>query len=353
MNNIFNLPNDIVIYGIGFYGASCLEYINDNFDTQVKYIIDNKLCLEINDYNGIPIISYQDYLDLKLELFIVITIRSGNTIELDEIVKSTINYIYFDQLFILNNYKNLNKVANLFIDNESKILFSSILGKRSSFIGRVEEVLIKGDQYFCLPDFQRRTNQLFIDCGAYVGDTFEKWLQINEGNIGGYIGIDPFIEHKRLFQNRLKRLSTEYILDESNINFLVAFASNCHTSTKINHNLKNKSRTSLTRNDINTFGKELSSVEIIKIDDLAIKYLKNYKSIFIKMDIEGSEFKALLGAEKIIKRYKPLLAISIYHRIDDLIRIPLLINKFSNKYKLYLRHHSPTLDETVLYCIHD
>ena len=348
-NNMFNLPNEIVIYGIGFYGASCLEYINDNFDTQISYIIDNNLCLEINNYNGIPVISYQSYLDLKLELFIVITIRSGNVVKLDEIIKSTINYIYFDQLYILNNYKDLN----LFQDDESKILFSSILGKRSSLIGRVEEVLIKTDQYFCLPDFQRRSDQLFIDCGAYVGDTFEKWLQINEGNIGGYIGIDQFIEHKRLFQNRLKRLSTEYILDESNINFLVAFASNCHTSTKLNHNLKNKSRTSLTRNAINTSGKKLSSVEIIKIDDLASKYLKTHKSIFIKMDIEGSEFKALLGAEKIIKKYKPLLAISVYHRIDDLIRIPLLINKFSDKYKLYLRHHSPTLDETVLYCIPD
>ena len=42
-NTIFNLPNEIVIYGIGFYGASCAEYINDNLDTRIKYIIDNKV----------------------------------------------------------------------------------------------------------------------------------------------------------------------------------------------------------------------------------------------------------------------------------------------------------------------
>ena len=348
---MFILPKEIAIYGIGFYGASCFEYINDNLDTQISHIIDNNLCLKNHNYNGIPVISYQNYLDLKLELFIVITIRSGNAIELDEIVKSTTNYIYFDQLYILNNYKDLNNVGNLFQDDESKILFSSILGKRSSFIGRVENSLIKSDQYFCLPDFQRSANQLFIDCGAYVGDTFEKWVQINEGNIGGYIGIDPFIEHSRLFKNRLKRLKSEYILDEKNINFIVAFVSNCHSSTTLNHNLNNRSRTSLTRNETNTSGKKKNPVEIIKIDDLVIKSLEKYNSIFIKMDIEGSEFKALLGAEKFIKKYKPLMAISVYHRIDDLIRIPLLIKSFTNEYKLFLRHHSPTVDETILYCI--
>ena len=69
------------------------------------------------------------------------------------------------------------------------------------------------------------------------------------------------------------------------------------------------------------------------------------------MDIEGAEYKALLGAEKTIKKYKPKLAICIYHKPEDVWEIPWLIHQFNPNYKFYLRHYSLTSPETVLYAI--
>ncbi|MHC6204030.1 FkbM family methyltransferase [Breznakiellaceae bacterium SP9] len=70
---------------------------------------------------------------------------------------------------------------------------------------------------------------------------------------------------------------------------------------------------------------------------------------FIKMDIEGSGKDALLGSKDVIIRDKPKLAISLYHRCDDFYKISDLILSFRSDYKLYMRHASDKLWETVLF----
>lgn len=70
---------------------------------------------------------------------------------------------------------------------------------------------------------------------------------------------------------------------------------------------------------------------------------------FIKMDIEGSELKALHGAERIIKRYAPKMAISLYHKPNDVVEIPEFIMKCNPDYKFWIRHYAYTENETVLY----
>ena len=72
---------------------------------------------------------------------------------------------------------------------------------------------------------------------------------------------------------------------------------------------------------------------------------------FIKMDIEGAEYNALLGAERLIRERHPKLAICVYHSIEDYIRIPLLIRSFYSGYRFYFRHHSVTSGESVLYAL--
>lgn len=72
---------------------------------------------------------------------------------------------------------------------------------------------------------------------------------------------------------------------------------------------------------------------------------------FIKMDIEGAEYKAIRGAAKLIERCKPKLAISIYHKVEDIWELPELILKICPDYRLYMRHYSIAQAETVLYAI--
>ena len=72
---------------------------------------------------------------------------------------------------------------------------------------------------------------------------------------------------------------------------------------------------------------------------------------FIKMDIEGSELEALKGSREIIKKYKPRLAICVYHKKEDLVEIPSYIKELVPEYKFYIRHYSNDAGETVLYAV--
>jgi hypothetical protein len=73
------------------------------------------------------------------------------------------------------------------------------------------------------------------------------------------------------------------------------------------------------------------------------------KTTFIKMDLEGYEELALLGAKETIKRDKPKLAISIYHGKDDYWKLPNIILDADSEYRFYIRHYTLFNNETVLY----
>jgi FkbM family methyltransferase len=72
---------------------------------------------------------------------------------------------------------------------------------------------------------------------------------------------------------------------------------------------------------------------------------------FIKMDIEGAELDALKGAEASIRRHRPKLAISLYHRPEDFTEIPRYIDSLDLGYRFYLEHHTLYQNETVLFAV--
>ncbi|WP_233709106.1 FkbM family methyltransferase, partial [Helicobacter muridarum] len=73
--------------------------------------------------------------------------------------------------------------------------------------------------------------------------------------------------------------------------------------------------------------------------------------VFIKMDIEGEEMNALKGMIDIITAYQPILAISVYHAPTDVYTIPKYIASLNKHYKVYFRHYSQGLIESVMFFI--
>jgi FkbM family methyltransferase len=89
-------------------------------------------------------------------------------------------------------------------------------------------------------------------------------------------------------------------------------------------------------------------IKTIAIDDLVTT--GDFPQIdFIKMDIEGSELEALKGAESVLRKFKPKLAITVYHDFKDFWTIPQYLDSLGLGYRFYLRHFTIHAEETVLF----
>lgn len=83
------------------------------------------------------------------------------------------------------------------------------------------------------------------------------------------------------------------------------------------------------------------------LDDL----LPNAPIDFIKFDVEGAEIPAIQGARRLLERHRPVLAISLYHRPDDLWAIPETLDSLCPGYRLFIRQHYFNSFDCVLYAI--
>lgn len=92
-------------------------------------------------------------------------------------------------------------------------------------------------------------------------------------------------------------------------------------------------------------GKE--SVSADSIDNI----LAGRPATYIKLDVEGSELETLKGAVNTIKKYRPRLAVSLYHKAEDVIDLPLFIESLGMDYKYYIRHYQTRWCETILYAL--
>ena len=72
---------------------------------------------------------------------------------------------------------------------------------------------------------------------------------------------------------------------------------------------------------------------------------------FLKMDIEGAEAIAIEGAKQSIINHHPRLAISVYHRFDDLWRIPQQVLSYRDDYQVFIRHYTEGVTETVMFFV--
>ena len=70
---------------------------------------------------------------------------------------------------------------------------------------------------------------------------------------------------------------------------------------------------------------------------------------FIKLDIEGAELAALQGAETTLRKFRPQLAIALYHRFEDFFTLPAFVDDLGLNYQMYLRHFTIHGEETMLF----
>jgi FkbM family methyltransferase len=336
----------VAVWGFG----GMITFIVDNmnrYEQQIDYIVDNNSKIWGDTFEGIPIISFEMLRERCTDCNILIGVVTRKFV--DEIRNQIIRdgqftKIYFFEMFypfgkyarnvLATDFDRIQEAYRFLEDEKSREVYKTKLQYLiSKKIGILEEVCdAESDQYMDRGLIElANMDGLFIDGGAYHGENTDEIF-------------------KRFPGTKLKSVCID--ADKNNIAFLQKkYAGN--TRIRVVYGALEKKNGVIYFENSGARGGKVSgehdgeAVPAIGIDD---EY-GNQKVSFIKLDIEGSEKNCLLGAEAVIRRDRPVLAICIYHNLEDHWEIPLMIKRMCPDYKLYIRHYHYMGIETVVYAI--
>lgn len=336
-----DINKKIILFGSGFQGQIALEYLRKR-GFSIYAFCDNNPQKHGTNIDGVICISPSELLDVG-DAFVLVTSKHASVDICMQLLSLGIPHVLFDHFVFCNNVEEIKRVFDYLEDDFSKKTLSTLL--EASFLKNNEEiknVWVK-NQYFCLPDFSIfKANEVFVDCGAYVGDTLEQFIFTHNVLFKKYYAFEPGKRQFEALKIRAKRLTAEWALDNNTIECVLAGVGEKNEVGSVMSNPSDLFSAHLSGNYCDGEDK----VSIYALDS----YLENSEVTFIKADIEGDEMQMLRGAQNIIKNQKPRLAICIYHKPQDYYEIPNFIKSLVPEYKMAIRHHAVNLAETVLYC---
>ncbi len=218
---------------------------------------------------------------------------------------------------------------NYFDEIENELLDLGISEDQIVNIGRKAR-LIENEMYFDVPEIRPHKNNCLIDCGAFHGESSESFIRWCGNKQYEVLAVEPDYENYVVCNSNLM----------ANNNVKVLNAAVYSESTHLRFNSSGTRAASITPDG----GVEIDSVSV---DDIA----KNKHITFIKWDVEGTEREAIIGATETIKREMPVLAISVYHKMEDIVDLLKLCLEIVPNYKFILRHYTLGSIDTVAFAV--
>lgn len=279
----------VLLFGLGKYA----KYMSHHLFRQgfyVKAYIDNDKTKIGNDIEGVPVYAAESIAERFAGIPIIIT--------------ST-----YHESDIYNHLLNLNVLEDLIYSFGPHIIKNYF---KHSFLAPVQ-------------------NEIYINAGAHNMQTINDFLAFSPDGYKAIYAVEP------------DRVMADEICAELNRRKMhdVALVRKALWSSNTTLHFSNEGEMMRAEETGNITAKTTT------IDDIA----QNNHITFITMDIEGAELEALKGAIKTIKTCKPRLAISIYHKLEDICTIPRFIENILPEYRYFIRHMCYGYTETVLYAV--
>ncbi len=249
---------------------------------------------------------------------------------------SIANVWYFDNIteFEIENLKqNFNQFADT-ISQKAMLQFLNwiILGIEKDYL---QETINPEEKYF-IPEVRRilKENEVFVDCGAYNGNSIAKIQKITNNKFNAIYCFEPEPENYKLLlefisQNPNKNKIISYPfglgLDDNERNFTVGLGLTSRYTDAVPGQLITMHRLDTTMNNI--------------------------PYSFIKIYALGIGWEVIQGGLETLKKYRPIITINIHHTRADFVKIPFILMQNLNNYKFLLRLHGYCGSEAVLYGI--
>lgn len=318
----------IVMYGTGDGGDKIFDRL-DSMGIEVRGVFASDGFVRSRSFHGFPVISYSKARELFGDDMIILISFGSNLPDVLErfFLLAGKHEVYapevpvaggevFDSDIYERDIEMIQEARGMFADELSVRLYDEMIQYRlDGKMCHLAECLTGEDEVY---DTVLHTGKykVTLDLGAYNGDTALKLID-RAPQIETVIAVEP---------------------DEKNFAKLCRYTAStgkveAHYSAAWN------------KKEVLTFrrgggrgirhGGVTKTVEVAGIP--AQEYLDGRAVDFIKFDVEGAEKQAIEGCSDAIVKYKPELQIALYHRSDDIYRIPLQIKKLGLDYRYYLR----------------
>ena len=320
----------IVIYGMGNGADKLLSRLESNGIPYADFFASDGF-VRGHSFHGKRVLSFSEVREKYSEFVILLSFASTRREVLDLLYSMSEEYPFlmpdlpvageqtFDSAFYESHICQFESVLNIWADEESAKLYRSVLAyKLSGDIAYLrEEHQEKCEQYALFSCFDIRCA---LDVGAYRGDTLMEMADFFP-SLQAAIAIEPDRKTFGKLENFAKTLPFS-------VQTICAAAWSQEGDTLF-HQSGNRNSSLVGA----SYEHADEKVSLITIDSLQTERPIDY----IKYDVEGAEREALLGSLEVIKRDRPIIALSLYHRSEDLFDLPLLLNEHCTDYSFYLR----------------
>ena len=349
----------MVLFGAGNLGRKVLARLRQD-GVNPRAFADNDLALHGKSVDGLPVLSPSDAArQYGSEAVFVVTIwntehsfvrtrQQLKALGCEEVVSAIpLRWKYAEDLLpfywldlpskTIEEADLVRSAFGLWSDPFSKREYLAQL--RFRVLGEFDSLSAPVQQPSYFPDdlFSLRPDESFVDCGAFDGVTIRQFLRRQSSFSGRIAAFEP----DPISFAELRRYVSSLKVDLRERIGLLPYA-------------VGSERGVVQFDATGTMGSRVSAngsleVECVTLDE-ALGEMGLSPSL-IKMDIEGAELDGLAGGRGVIQRDAPVLAVCLYHRYDDLWRIPLLIKALFDGYSLFLRPHELEGWQLVCYAI--
>lgn len=328
---IKNCSKPILLFGMG-NGADMIIDVFKDYSIDFDGVFASDRFVRGHSFHGREVMTLEKAEEKFGDFAAVMTFAVHDDETIDFVKKISKNHLFFSPTvpvagkglftreYAQKNIEKIKKVYSLLCDEKSKKAFENVIKFKIS--GKVEylfEVYSDTDEVF-ENVFNLTQDENILDLGAYDGDTLKLFYQKTGGNFRKITALEPDEKNFR------KLTKTVQSLGENNLNINLVNKGIWDENTMLSFE-KSAGRQS----KFSEKGKQLT--QVVTVDSF------NEDFSFIKMDVEGSEKRALLGAEKTIKKHEPSLYVCAYHRNEDIFELPLLVHSYVEDYKFYFRQH--------------
>ena len=319
----------ILVYGMGNGADKLFERFNQYGITPTDVFASDGF-VRGHSFRGIRVKSFSEVKAQYSDFVIVLSFASSRREVLDMLYDMDEHYDvyvpdmpvaggeYFDRAFFNDHYDEILRASCAFEDDHSKHIYNSIIAyKISGRMRYLKQAFVERIDELSLLPLDKITT--FVDAGAYNGDTVREAVRYIPG-LKKAVAVEPDARNYK----KLLRYAEQSEIRVECINAAVwsddgqgAFSSSGNRNSSIS------STDSYEHKDM--------TVGLVSIDSLGVR------PDYIKYDVEGAEFEALVGADKTIRECRPSVILSLYHRSRDIF---FLINFVKEKYpwyRMYLR----------------